>query len=190
MECFSRTRNLDVFAVLHEVATPHLTLVVYHYLGGNRVDAQDILQETFLAIFRYPQRFRNDRPSAFRQWSSTIVRHSIYRQRKAREGGVDVAGLEEILADEQHPGPDVEAQEAEALGLAIEGYLLCLLAYRQTFARLNLREQEALFSVEIGGHTYQQTADRMGCKVQNVKMLICRARKKLMSQMRGLVGRR
>ena len=46
-------------------------------MTGSRADPNDVLQEAFLAIYRYPTRFRAEKPNAFRNWSYSISRNTV-----------------------------------------------------------------------------------------------------------------
>jgi RNA polymerase sigma-70 factor (ECF subfamily) len=71
-------------------------------VSGNPVDAEDILQETYLAVFRAAPSFR--REASARTWLLTIARHEAWRLMRKRmpaasnrlddeEGSLEVLGV-------------------------------------------------------------------------------------------------
>jgi DNA-directed RNA polymerase specialized sigma24 family protein len=68
-------------------------------------------------------------------------------------------------------------------------YLILLLLYLKAFdQRLSEREKRALRLVEVEGYRYREAADELGIKLENLKMVICRARKKIFKTMQQLIG--
>jgi len=85
---------------------------VYHQVGGLAQDAEDIVQETFLAALNGIHRFRGD--SKLRTWLFSIAAHKIadlHRRARRRPEIVsqDVATLQ---AEDSHPEQAVEHLEA------------------------------------------------------------------------------
>ena len=78
----SRARAGDPTA-LEELARRHygrLRLYVRSRLGpalARRVDAEDLVQESFLRAFRDLDRFVASEPGAFHHWLTTVARHAI-----------------------------------------------------------------------------------------------------------------
>ena len=152
-----------------------------------RIDPNDVLQEVFLAIYRYPHRFRDDCDAAFRNWTSRIIKNAVLKQLRLTSR----PGRHEVLLEEF---PDAEDQSTHSpLGAVIdkegtratrEAYILCLAFYMRAFQQLNAREQKALEAVEVDGRSYKATADMLGIKLENLKMVVFRARKKLVREIR------
>jgi hypothetical protein len=71
MDTFRVHGSLEAFSLLFEMNTRPFSVIANRILRmtGSRADIGDILQETFLAIYRYPSRFCPDKPNAFRNWS-------------------------------------------------------------------------------------------------------------------------
>jgi DNA-directed RNA polymerase specialized sigma24 family protein len=68
-------------------------------------------------------------------------------------------------------------------------YLIFLLLYLRAFdLRLSEREKRALRLVEVDGLRYREAADELGIKLENLKMVICRARKKIFKTMHQMIG--
>ncbi|MEO6594863.1 MAG: sigma factor, partial [Planctomycetota bacterium] len=79
MDVFRRSSDADVFDCLVQWVGPQLYARVRSRLRslGALYDPQEILQDTFVNIYRYPDRFLASRPGAFAAWSSTIVDNAI-----------------------------------------------------------------------------------------------------------------
>jgi len=63
---------------------------------------------------------------------------------------------------------------------------LYLHAYR---TRLTDKEREALQLVEVGEFSYQKAADTLRLRYDNLKMVVCRARRKIADGIATMVGR-
>ena len=92
------------FAEVHRRLSRGLQLVCRRMLG-NAADADDALQETFLAIYRALPAFRGT--SALSTWAYRIAVRVALRE-KARKRGTSSAGLEVVVArqGEDTPGRD------------------------------------------------------------------------------------
>jgi DNA-directed RNA polymerase specialized sigma24 family protein len=68
-------------------------------------------------------------------------------------------------------------------------WMLFLANYLQAYEkRLNEREQRALTLVEVQGVRYREASAELGIKLENLKMVICRARKKIFRQITEIAG--
>lgn len=187
MEAFSRTQNIDCFSLLYELCHRQILLVVLKRLrfAHPGIDAKDVLQDVFLSIYRYPHRFRNEKDCSFRNWSFSIVRNTLLKHlRGVPRTEVDLDPLAEVVEDEHAQAPDTKLAEDEATERAAQMYAICLLAYRSVFeGQLKEREKKALLWIEVKGLKYRRAAERMGVRLENLKMIVCRARKKLLRAM-------
>ena len=187
MEVFARTRSIDVFSLLYEVTHRQILLVVLKRLryAHPAIDPTDVLQDVFLSIYRYPHRFRNEKASSFRNWSFSIVRNTLLKHmRNLQRSEVELDPIEEVVEDPQARAPLQELERDEEAGRLSTTYALCLLAYRHSFdAALKDREKRALHLIEVRGMKYRMAATRMEVRLENLKMIVCRARKKLLRAM-------
>ncbi|MEO0652427.1 MAG: RNA polymerase sigma factor, partial [Planctomycetota bacterium] len=145
------------------------------------------LQEVFFNIYRYPRRFDSSKPDAFRIWTTTIVRNTVLKQMRSlgRSGRAEVP-FEDLS---EHPeelaqGPLGGAIERESEVACKRVYLVYLSLYLEFYKRLSSREQEALRLVEVEGVSYRDAADALGIKLENLKMVIFRARRKITRAMK------
>ena len=187
MEAFTRTQNLDCFSLLYELCHRQILLVILKRLrfAHPGIDAKDVLQDVFLSIYRYPHRFRNEKDCSFRNWSFSIVRNTLLKHlRNVPRIEVDLDPLSEVVEDPRVTAPDQELADSEESTRTAQRYALCLVAYRQVFtSHLKEREQKALQLIEVKGLKYRRAAERMGVRLENLKMIVCRARKKLLRAM-------
>ena len=187
MEAFARTRSIDCFSLLYELSHRQILLVILKRLrfAHPGIDAKDVLQDVFLSIYRYPHRFRNEKECSFRNWSFSIVRNTLLKHlRSVRHSEVDLDPLAEVVQDDRVKSPDAMLSSDEESGRASQMYALCLLAYRSVFeTRLKEREKRSLQLIEVKGLKYRRAAAKMGVRLENLKMIVCRARKKLLRAM-------
>ena len=74
---------------------------------GNRADAEDLVQETFLQAYRNLESFEGR--SEFSTWLYTIASRICFRKRRRRAGQPDrVESLETLLPSTEHTIPDLE----------------------------------------------------------------------------------
>lgn len=194
MDTYRVHGSLEAFSLLFELNTRPFTVIANRILRmtGSRADIGDILQETFLAIYRYPSRFCPDKPCAFRNWSYSIIRNTVYRQLQlaAREG-IPVDLVAEILPDERVGTPSAASEEAESDDQCerVYGLLLCL--YMEIYERdLKPRDRLALQLVEVDRLGYREAAQKLGIRLENFKMIVCRARKKIFQSLVRTLGTR
>lgn len=194
MDTFREHESVTAYTLLVELNHRPFTLIAAQQLRmmRGRADPQDVVQDSFLAIYRYPTRFRADKPSAFRNWSYSILRNTVYRSlnRDSRDG-VPVEMLAEVLEDPAMTSPLEASSEAEAEVRCKKVLGLLLILYVQAYeTELKDRDRLALKLVEVEGLGYRDAADRLGIKLENFKMVVCRARKKIHNYMVRVLGTR
>ena len=189
MEQFRLNRSSGSFGLLYEINQSHLLALVAQRLRRyqSRADPSDLLQEVFFNIYRYPRRFDATRADAFRIWTTTIVRNTVLKQLRSlsRSGRAEVP-FEDLS---EHPeetanGPLVGAIERESADRCKRVYLDYLHLYLEFYQRLSEREQRALHLVEVEGVSYREAAAELGIKLENLKMVIFRARRKITRAMK------
>ena len=194
MDTFREQRSVAAFTLLFELNVRSFTLVANRImrLTGSRADPNDILQEAFLAIYRYPSRFCPDKPNAFRNWSYSIIRNTVYRslQKQSRDG-IPAEMLADVLEDDSAASPLDASAEHEADEACRKVYGLLLVLYAQAYeTELKDRDRLALTLVEVDGLGYREAADQLEIRLENFKMVVCRARKKIHQYMVRVLGTR
>jgi RNA polymerase sigma factor (sigma-70 family) len=184
MDTFREHRNLEAYSLLYELnAREFLTVILkkLRFLNA-QLDANDILQDVFVSIFRYPHKFRDEKEFSFRNWSYSIIRNTILKHLKATQGmTVSTESFTDSLEDEQQPSPLGGVMKEESRGECGHLWLLFLANYLKAFeTTLNDREKRALTLVEVDGVRYREASVQLAIKLENLKMVICRARKKIL----------
>jgi len=188
MDCFKCTGDASVFALLYELNRASFAHAIQGQLrrSFHPVDAQDVLQEVFLNIYRYPHRFAADKADAFRGWGHRIVRNTLL---KFLKGQARLAQFRDIDDEQVQPEdlrtrrPDRAASEAESAGAVNHAFVLYLQLYLMHFQRLSPKERLALTMVEVDGASYRDAAEALGIRLENLKMVIFRGRRKILRGM-------
>lgn len=189
MELFRLHRSRACFGLLYELNSHHLQQQVASRLRRyqSKADPGDVLQEVFVNIYRYPHRFNSEREDAFRVWTATIVRNTVLKHLRSlgRSGRAevpieDLPELPEVAA--QSPLRGVIEQESEQECHRV--YLTYLHLYLRFYSMLSERERRAIHLVEVDGLSYREAARELEIKLENLKMVIFRARRKIHRSMR------
>jgi len=151
-------------------------------LLGDRHAAEDVAQEAFVRLFRGAADYR---PTArFSTWFYTILgnlcRDRVRRLRRRPDEG-DAKPLAEGDGEvpdpgERMPGPVDAALEAERRALVLE-------AVRSLPTHL----QQAISLREFEGLKYREIAETLDCDLNEVKVLIHRARKALAEKLKKVI---
>lgn len=154
-------------AAARELFRAHKTRVhatLYRVLGGNR-DMDDLLQETFIQVFRSLGGFRGEARLA--TWIDRIAARVAYRYLAERK-----AAAPTVVLDEEPPAAAIEPAER---ALAREGVrrLYAALADMGPAARL------AFTLHEIDGRAIPEIAEMVGSSRTATKLRIWRARRAL-----------
>jgi RNA polymerase sigma-70 factor (ECF subfamily) len=189
MEAFRLHHSRAAFACLYELNAAQLYQQVASRLRRYRcrADALDVLQEVFFNVYRYPHRFNCERDDAFRVWTATIVRNTVLKHLRS----LSRSGRGEVALDELTEPKDVTAAEPvrdviedESAQECKRVFLNYLYLYLRFYEMLSEREQRAIQMVEVEGRSYREAAGALGIKLENLKMVIFRARRKIHRSMR------
>jgi RNA polymerase sigma factor (sigma-70 family) len=189
MEVFRERQSRAAFGLLYELNSQHLLAQVAGCLRryGSKSDPRDVLQEVFFNVYRYPHRFNSEREDAFRVWSAMIVRNTVLKHLRSQGRGGRMEVPFEDLSDqpeERAVSPLRGAIERESLEECGRVYLTYLHLYLRFYSMLSDRERHAIHMVEVEEKSYRDAADELGIKLENLKMVIFRARKKIHRSMR------
>ena len=159
----------DAFVALYDATAAD----IYRYLEvllGDSDAAQDVLQETFLAIWQKAAHFRGD--ASIKTWLLSIARNLAYtRLRNTREEWLD-----ERMASE------IEGED----GLATFVQIWRQKEVARAVARLPAHHREALELVFGLGFSYREAAKVLGCPEGTVKSRVSYALKALRVHLRHL----
>ncbi len=189
MEIFRQQTGRATFGLLYELNCQHLLIQVAGRLRryASKADPRDVLQEVFFNVYRYPHRFNAEREDAFRVWTAMIVRNTVLKHlRTLGRGGRSEVPFEDLSEQPEMRGasPLSGVIERESRGECARVYLTYLHLYLEFYRMLSDRERAALQMVEVQEYSYRQAADELGIKLENLKMVIFRARRKIHRAMR------
>lgn len=201
MAAFAADQSNTAFALLYELNQEGVLRLIYHHLRRSffAVDAHDVLQEVFFNIYRYPGKFDPAKANAFRNWAHSIVRNTTlkYARRAQRNHVVSLAGGTErdgtelpSMEPEDTEGrtPLQESQRREAHEELTGAWLLYLQFYQEAYRSLTPREKRALYLIEVEGKAYKEAAQELDVRIENLKMRIFRARRKIFTIMKRRFG--
>lgn len=177
------------FGLLYELNGQHLLTQVAARLRrySSKADPRDVLQEVFFNVYRYPHRFNSAREDAFRVWSAMIVRNTVLKHlRSLSRGGRNELNFEDVPEQSSGEGdsPVAGAIETESRDECARVFVTYLQLYLQFYSMLSERERRALHLVEVDEQSYRQASEELGIKLENLKMVIFRARRKIHRSMR------
>lgn len=163
--------------VLHERRVYRLL----YRMMGNREDAEDLTQETFLSLHRYGHRFRAE--ARFSTFVYRVAANAALNRRRSL--GRSRARVEK-LKHRQAAGDDLPSSprdpEDSTLGRELTGHV------RQALSQLSpsLRMPVVLYDIE--GLAYGEIAKVLGIAEGTVKSRIHRARQALRDHLKDLLG--
>ena len=138
-------------------------------LLGNRADAEECFQEAFVAALELSRRQELATPRAILQHMATARSIDRLRSRQRRRKWLEPA-TDEML-DGASAGGASPRQHAEAAELSA--------SLRDALTALPPKQAEVFVLHAIEGWSYQEIGQRLGLSVDNVGVLIHRARAKL-----------
>lgn len=159
----------EAFHRLVDEHAQHLFGLAYGMLG-RVTDAEDVVQETFLATFQGLRRFEGR--SSLRTWMAGILTRQVALwHRKRRSGSLRIGGTaDEVLAGMSAPG----SADADARLDVVATMKLLSPEYREV---LLLREYE--------GMSYEQIASALDIPRGTVESRLYRARQELRQRLTG-----
>lgn len=145
-------------------------------LADSREDAEDILQETFLAALRSAGRFRGE--ASVKTWLFVIARNSALRLRRYASRSSDDGGdsLEQLGA-----AAGFGAEDPESLAIRAQSRRNLTRAIKS----LKPGDREILVLRDLEGMSGDQTAEMLGLTTPAMKSRLHRARLKLAAALRA-----
>jgi RNA polymerase sigma factor (sigma-70 family) len=155
-----------------------------------KLDPIELLQDTYVNVYRYARGFRSDHGGSFRVWVRTIASNVVRRTRSvaARLRHVSADDHAFLVADSEHRSPQARAMEGEEAQGLRGACAILLQHYLAAFERLSPRDRRALELVEVQGLSYAQACDVLGVGPSNMKMIMLRARRRLLAHMAASMG--
>jgi RNA polymerase sigma-70 factor (ECF subfamily) len=171
-----RDRDADALALLYDRHHRAAYSLAYRVLN-DAGHAEDVVQESFLAVWRYAGRFEPSR-GQLRAWLLTIVRRRAINHLRGKLSPGQLAELDERQPDLQQP--EVWQQAYDAI--------------RQTDIQAALQQlpQEQRLAIELAffnGLSHSEIAARLGVPLGTVKSRIRLAFRKLRAVLEQYAGR-
>jgi RNA polymerase sigma-70 factor (ECF subfamily) len=135
-------------------------------LTGCRAEAEDLVQETFVAAYRGAAGFRGG--ARVRTWLFSIAVRRL-RDMRRKPGVSNVSGAEESLWNE----------EAIATGSPVERAAVAAVSFQAALATLDAPLREAFLLVAAQGMTHKEAAELLDTPVGTVKWRVAEATKRL-----------
>lgn len=165
----------DRVMLRHHASVYRLARLLVH----SDADAEDVLQQTFLAAWRNGARFRGE--AAVRTWLLTIARHAALRMRQRRAS----EPVEDVPLDDLGLQAGWGAPDPETLAITAERQDLLEAA----FETLTPDEREVITLRDLEGMSGEDTAAVLGLSVAGMKSRLHRARMVLAARVRSEVLR-
>jgi len=181
MRAFQENGSSADFEALYDQARGPLLLWIGSLASGRRcgIEPAELLQDTFVNVYRYARSFRASGPRSFRVWSRTIAGNLVRRSRfERRRSFQDMPeGLQEPT--DRQPTPATALLDAEDRRLLERAWILLLSRYAAAYEQLSPRDQRALVLVEVENASYQDACVTLGVGLSNLKMILFRARRRI-----------
>jgi RNA polymerase sigma-70 factor (ECF subfamily) len=166
---------------LSTAALQHLDALynLARWLARDPVEAEDLVQETYLRAIRAAHQFRPG--TNLRAWLFQILRNTFFTEfkRKAREPVEDPAVLDRL------PRPDGAANPDHRLAVAPNG--LAGLDLTAALDRLPEEQRTVVLLADVEDYTMEEVAAILDCPVGTVKSRVFRARATLKELLRDYV---
>jgi len=187
MALYRDSRDPACFEALYVLARPAVLRWIRSLLNRelSHLDPAELLQDTFLNVFRYPSAFREDHPGSFRVWVRTIA-GNVMRRACSRRQLLSTQELSlELNEPEDHgAGPSLAAEHGEESHRLRATWMLFLFLYEKAFCTLSQRDRRTLQLVEVEGLSYRDAGELLGVGRSNMKMIVFRSRKRIARKMR------
>ena len=163
--------NASAFEQLYQLHSRRVYALCLRMVG-NPADAEDLMQEAFLQLFRKIGTFRGE--SAFSTWLHRMTVNVVLK--RLRKKSLPAASLEETTEpDEETGGPrkDIGAPDLRLSG-AVDRVNL-----ERSIERLPPGYRMIFVLHDVQGYEHNEIADIMGCSVGNSKSQLHKARTRL-----------
>jgi RNA polymerase sigma-70 factor (ECF subfamily) len=134
-----------------------LAFALAYRMLGDRESAEDIVQESFLNVWRHADRY-DDQRSSVQSWLLSIVRHRCIDKLRSQSARPQVTRSDDAL--DLPAASDVWSDVAQRLTHD---------DIRAALQRLPAEQREAIELAYFGGYTHIEIAERMGIPLGTVK---------------------
>jgi RNA polymerase sigma-70 factor (ECF subfamily) len=179
----SRFQNGDVYAfeeIVHRYKDPLINFV-YNFVG-NRVDAEDIVQETFLRVFKNKHLYRNI--AKFSTWiytiASNLAKTELRRRRRRRLLSISRMGFD----DKDYELPDKFLTPDRIVDSEMKQDTI-----REEIEALPVKFREVIVLRDIQEFSYEEISDILKIPVGTVKSRVNRGRLRLQKRLKNLLDK-
>jgi RNA polymerase sigma-70 factor, ECF subfamily len=195
MGIYAAHDSQEAFALLYEFSQETVLSLVRFHLRRSffPIDAYDVTQEVFVNAFKYPRNFDASKPTAFKNWVHSIARNTALKisRRAQRNQAISLMcrqadGVESPLEieDTSIENPHDSSALKEDNENLTQAWMLYLHFYAQAFKTLSPQEKRVLHLVEVEELAYRDAANALELRIENLKMRIFRARRKIYNVMK------
>ena len=153
---------------------------VYHFLG-DRIDAEDVVQETFLRVYRNKHLYRNI--AKFSTWiytiASNLAKTELRRRRRRRLLSLSQMGYD----DKDYEPVDEFMQSPE--GIVDSGMQEKII--RKEIDDLPVKFKEVVLLRDVQEFSYEEISQILGIPIGTVKSRVNRGRLRLQKRLRHLL---
>ena len=188
MALYRDTARKDAFEALYALTRDSVLRWIRVLLrkGKGQLDPTELLQDTFVNVYRYPNGFRVDHPGSFRVWVRTIAGNLIRRRGSRAQRRLSFQELPEGFQEpeDERESPLAHAVEGEENERLREAWVLFLCHYAKAWEGLAQRDRRTLHLVEVEGLSYLEAGKILQVGRSNMKMIVFRSRKRIARGMR------
>jgi RNA polymerase sigma-70 factor, ECF subfamily len=176
----AKTGDVQAFQGLYDHYAKRLLNFAFKLLG-NREEAEDVVQETFTAVFRKLKSLKDD--DRFEAWIFRIARNFIYLRYRSRTGElVPLDSDEELENDARVLEAQGKSPEAAALADELQDVV------GKVVRDLPDKHREVFVLSAIMGFSYQDIAKISGKSIASIKTDIHRARLEVRDKIKHYLG--
>lgn len=160
--CAAGRGDRRAFARLYKLSSPVLYAVALRMLR-RREAAEEVLQESYVAIWRKADQFQPDRGQPM-SWMITVVRHRAIDRLRKHGREPDARANIDDLADVLPSGD----------GQPVDAALAAASALHECMGRLKVTQQQAIYLAYYHGLTHEELAVRLNAPLGTVKSAVRR----------------
>ena len=182
-ELIARFQNGDVYAfeqIVHRYKDPLINFV-YHYLR-DRIDAEDVIQETFLRVYKNKHLYRNI--AKFSTWiytiASNLAKTELRRRRRRRVLSLTQMGYD----NKDYDVPDVFASPEKIVGGEMKEEEI-----RKEIDALPVKFREVIILRDIQEFSYEEISSILKIPIGTVKSRVNRGRLRLQKKLQHLLDK-
>ena len=149
------------FSELYDMTSAKLFGVCLRVLN-NRASAEDVLQETYMKIWRYAERYASNGMSPM-TWLITIARNTAIDKLRASRDGVDIDGVADTLVS-SGPTPEQAAIAAGEAGRIAD----CL-------SQLEPPRDQAVRGAYLEGLSYADLSEKLSVPLNTIRTWLRRS---------------